>query len=317
MNKIITCLSIIATGLFFVLGPSPAESAAKVDKISITYVKMPLNAPAIIAKRLGLFEKEFGPEGIIIERPELTAGPKQTQALAAGSVQFASVLSSDSAIQAKSNGMDLKVIAAFSRAPKAFNVMAINPSIQKIQDLKGKTVAGQKGSLLNHLLFAALKKEGLTSSDVKYVNMTGPQAQAALISGSVDAALVAGPGLVAAESAGARVLANGDGLIGGLLVVAVSGPFLRDYPDLVKRYLKVHDQALQYLKNNPVESIKIVAEETKLSESDVKRMLPWYDFSSTIIDTDLVDLAATQTFLNETDMLKAKIDINDLIAIIR
>jgi sulfonate transport system substrate-binding protein len=317
MKKIIICLSVIVIGLFLVPGPSPVDAAAKADKISITYVKLPLNVPAILAKRLGLFEKEFGPDGITIQRPELTAGPQQTEALAAGSVQFASVLSSDSAILAKANGVDLKVIATFSRAPKAFNVMAKNPVIRKVTDLKGKTVAGPKGSLLNHLLFAALKKEGLTPADVKYVNMAGAQAQAALVSGSIDAALIAGPALVAAEAAGARVIANGDGLIGGLLVVAVSGPFLRDYPDLAKRYLKVHDQALQYLKNNPAESIKIVAEETQISEADVKRMLPWYDFSPKITDADLADLAATQTFLKENDMLITTINIKDLIAIIR
>jgi ABC-type nitrate/sulfonate/bicarbonate transport system substrate-binding protein len=62
-----------------------------------------------------------------------------------------------------------------SRAPKAFNVMAKNPAIKKIADLKSKTVAGQKGSALNHLLFVALKKEGLTPADIKYVNMAGPR----------------------------------------------------------------------------------------------------------------------------------------------
>jgi ABC-type taurine transport system substrate-binding protein len=60
-------------------------------------------------------------------------------------------------------------------SPKAFNVMVKNPAIKKIADLKGKTVAGQKGSALNHLLFVALKKEGLTPADIKYVNMAGPR----------------------------------------------------------------------------------------------------------------------------------------------
>jgi sulfonate transport system substrate-binding protein len=316
MKKIFVYLSVVIVGLVFVPGPSTVDAAAKIEKVSITYVKMPLNAPAILAKRLGLFEKEFGPDGIAIQRPELTAGPQQTQALASGSVQFASVLSSDSAILARSNGMDLKVIAAFSRAPKAFNIMAKNPAIKKVTDLKGKIVAGQKGSLLNHLLFAALKREGLTPADIKYVNMPGSQAQAALMSDSADAALIAGPSIGPAEAGGARGIANGDGLIGGLLVVAVTGPFLRDYPDLVKRYLKVHDRALQYLKSNRAESIKIIAEETRISEDDVKRMLPWYDYSSKITDADLADLAATQTFLKDNDMLTKAVNIKDLIGVI-
>jgi sulfonate transport system substrate-binding protein len=317
MKKTIVYLAIVVAALFFALGPTPAHPAAKIDKISITYVKLPLNVPAILVKRLGLLEKEFDPDGITIQRPEFTAGPQQTQAMAAGSIQLTSVLGSDSAILARANGIDLKVVAAFSRAPKAFSVMAKNPSITTMADLKGKTVAGPKGTLLHHLLFAALKKAGLKPADVKFVNMGIAQAQAALISGSIDAALVAGPSLVPAEAAGARVLVSGDGIVGGLTVIAVSGTFLRDHPDLVKRYLKVHDQALRYMKNHPAESIKIVAEETQISETDVKRMLPWYDFSPKVTRGDLADLASTQAFLKENDMLTNTIDIKDLIAVMR
>jgi len=314
-RKIIVCFCIVAVAL--ILGAFEVSAASEVDKISITYVKLPLNVPAIVAKRLGLFEKEFGSDGILIQRPELTAGPKQTEAMAAGSVQFASVLSSDSAILAGANGVDLKVISVFSRAPKAFNVMTRNPAIKGVADLKDKTVAGPKGSLLNQLLFAALKKEGLKPTDVKYVNMAGVQAQAALISGSVDAALIAGPAQIKAEASGARVIANGEGLVKGLIVTAVSGQFLKNHPDLVKRYLKVHEQALEYLKTHPDEAIKLVAEETEIGEADVRRMLPWYDFDPRITDSDLADMKATQIFLQESEMLTNTIDMKDLIAVIR
>jgi len=314
-SKITVCFCVVAVALIH--GAFEVSAASKVDKISITYVKLPLNVPAMVAKRLGLFEKEFGPDGIAIERPELTAGPKQTEAMAAGSVQFASVLSSDSAILARANGVDLKVISVFSRAPKAFNVMTRNPAIKGVADLKDKTVAGPKGSLLNQLLFAALKKEGLRPADVKYVNMAGVQAQAALLSSSVDAALIAGPAQIKAEAGGARVLANGEGLVKGLILTAVSGQFLKNHPDLVKRYLNVHEQALEYLKTRPDEAIRLVAEETEIGEADVRRMLPWYDFDPKITDSDLADMKATQAFLQENEMLTNTIDMKDLIAVIR
>jgi len=314
-SKITVCFCVVAVALIH--GAFEVSAASKVDKISITYVKLPLNVPAMVAKRLGLFEKEFGPDGIAIERPELTAGPKQTEAMAAGSVQFASVLSSDSAILARANGVDLKVISVFSRAPKAFNVMTRNPAIKGVADLKDKTVAGPKGSLLNQLLFAALKKEGLRPADVKYVNMAGVQAQAALLSSSVDAALIAGPAQIKAEASGARVIANGEGLVKGLILTAVSGQFLKNHPDLVKRYLNVHEQALEYLKTRPDEAIRLVAEETEIGEADVRRMLPWYDFDPKITDSDLADMKATQAFLQENEMLTNTIDMKDLIAVIR
>jgi len=70
------------------------------------------------------------------------------------------------------------------------------------------------------------------------------------------------------------------------------------------------------MKSNPAESVKIVAEETQISEADVKKMLPWYNYSSKITDTDLADLAATHTFLKENDMLTNAINIKDLVSII-
>lgn len=316
MKKIIICLLTLVALIMFVPGSSSVDAAEKVDKISITYVKLPLNVPAIIAKRLGLFEKEFGPDGIAIERPEMNTGAQQMRALAAGAVQFASVTGGEAAILAKANGMDLKIIAAFSRAPKAFSIMVKNPAIRKAADLKGKTIVGPKGTVSHHLLVAALKREGLTPADVKFVNMTVPQAQAALISDSADAALIVGSVIIQAESAGARVLLDGERLVSGLTVAVVRGAFLKNHPDLVKRYLKVNDQALQYMKKNPAESIRIVAEETQITEADVKRMLPWYDFSSKITSRVLSDLTATQRFLRENDMLADTIGIKDMIGVV-
>jgi sulfonate transport system substrate-binding protein len=316
MKRIAVYFLLMTAGFFLVFGPTPADSAPKVEKIGITYVKLPLNVPAILVKRLGLLEKEFGPDGITIQRPEFTAGPQQTQALASGSVQIASVLGSDSAIIASANGVDVKIISAFSRAPRAFSIMAKNPVIRNVADLKGKTIGGPKGTLLHHILVAALKKANLKPADVKFVNMQVAQAQAALASGSIDAALIAGPALVAAEAAGGRVIVSGDGLVGGLTVIAVDGTFLKQHPDLVKRYLKVHDQALRYLKSNPAESIRIIAEETQIAEADVQRMLPWYDFTPTITDRDVSDLSSTQSFLKENDMLANTINVKELIAIV-
>jgi len=88
------------------LSPALTLANKRVDRIAITYVKFPLNAPLIIARAQGLYEKEFGPDGIRIEWPEVSAGPKQAEALASGAVQFASVISADAVLTAKSKGAD-------------------------------------------------------------------------------------------------------------------------------------------------------------------------------------------------------------------
>lgn len=68
------------------------STVTKVDKINISYVKLPLNVPSIVEKQNKLFEDEFGKDGTAIVYSDITAGPKMTEAMAAGSLDFANAL---------------------------------------------------------------------------------------------------------------------------------------------------------------------------------------------------------------------------------
>jgi sulfonate transport system substrate-binding protein len=300
--------------LLLPMAPVSADDSAMPEKLRVTYVKLPLNVPAVIVKHQAMLEKEFDHDGISITWPEITSGGKQTQALAAGSIDIASVVSSTAAITARANGADLKIVAVFARAPKAFNVMAVHPEITTVKDLKGRKVGGPKGSLLNQTLFAALMDNGLHPDDVGYVHMGVPKAMAAMIGGSLDAALIAGPFVPKAESQGARIIASGEGLVKGLIVTAVNASFLNQHPDLVRRYLAVQKKALAFCQDNPEKMFAIVARETGLEVKDVKRMYPWYDFDPAIQESDMKDLEMTQQFLVESGMLEKPTDIGTLVA---
>jgi sulfonate transport system substrate-binding protein len=315
MKKILTLIAIILTVWIIPITPNTATAADKphIDKLRVTYVKLPLNVPTILVKHFGMLEKEFAKDHISIDWVEITEGGKQTQALAAGSIDIASVVSSTAAITARANGMALKIVSVFSRAPKAFALVALDPAIKTVADLKGKKVAGPKGSLLNQTLFAALLNSGLKLDDVGYVHMPVPKAFAALIGGSIDAALIAGPTVIRAEAQGARIIVTGEGLVKGLIVTAVAEPFIDGHADVVKQYLQVQGQALAFMKNNPDQTYAIVAQETGLSADDVKRMYPWYDFTPTVNASDMADLTATQQFLLESGMLNNPTDIQALV----
>ena len=68
------------------------------------YVKAPLNIPSIVDKNKGTIVKGFEKDGVKVTFPEITSGAKQTEALAAGSLDIASCLGGTSAILAASNG---------------------------------------------------------------------------------------------------------------------------------------------------------------------------------------------------------------------
>ncbi len=327
MNKnqrfgILVFLAVCSLVLFSGCGsaPAPATTPATAPNpkiINITYVKAPLNVPSIIQKKQQLFEREFGKDKIEVKFPEITVGSKQTEALAAGALDFTHALGGTSAILAAANGVDLKIIGIYSRAPKAFVVLAKDPAIQKITDLKGKKVAGPKGTILHQLILAALAKNGMKPGDIEFVSMDLPGSSAALMNGSVAAALSAGPDAIRAEKAGARILTTGEGLVEATIVTAVRGEFLQKHPALVKRFMQVHAASLEYIKANLPEALAATAAETGLPLEAVRQMFPLYDFNPTIKPSDIDELKRTQDFLIQNGMLKKTIEIEKLIAPIK
>lgn len=289
------------------------QAVEKVKNINISYVKAPLNVPSIVEKKKNLFESEFSKDDIKVAFPEITEGSKMTEAVAAGSLDFCNAIGATSVIMAAANGVNIKIIGMYSRAPKAFTIMAKNSSIKTVADLKGKKIAGPKGTILHQLLLGALKKENMKIEDVQFVNMGIPQGVSALMSGSVDVALVAGPTVPQAIEKGARIITTGEGILDASIVIAARGDFLDKHPDIAKRYMDVHAKSLDFMKNNLEETYKLASEETNISIDKVKEMYNWYDFNPKITDNDIKELEKTQDFLKENGMLKKTVDIKSLI----
>lgn len=305
----------IATLLFITILGSWPTAAQTTQKLSVTYVASPFNVPSIVMRAKGFLDEAFKPLGVTVISPEITSGAQQMQALAAGEVHIASVLGGSSAILGRANGIDVKIIAVYSRSPKAFMIMTRTDGPASIVALKGKTVAGPKGTTLHQLLAAALTKNGLRLGDVDYINMDLPSARAALLAGKVDAATLAGNNALAVEKAGGRTLTSGEGLIEPTTVIGVRGDLLDKRPEIVAAYLSAHRKALEFMKTNPDDSLKLAAVEQKIDLDDARKMMTYYDFSLRTTDRDIANLAADQDFMIEAGMMKSRIDIRkDLIA---
>ena len=281
MNKKLIALGLsVLTALTLLSGcGGEKKEAAKpaLKELKVTYVKSPLNIPSIVDKHNQTLVKEFGKDKITVTFPEINSGAKQTEALASGSLDVCSALGGTSAILAASNGVDVKVVGIYSRAPKAFNIMVKDPAIKSAADLKGKKVAGPKGTILHQILVA--------DADV-----------------------------LRAQKAGARVLCNGEGLVDATIVIGVSGKLLKEHPEVVKKYLAIHQQNIDFMSKEQDKAYGFTAKETGLKLDEVKIMAPWYDFTTKITDKDIKDLEDTQEFLLKMGMQKKKIDIKSILA---
>lgn len=204
MKKILT---IFVLSLFMFSCSDKTKSNFSTKDLTVTYVTAPLNVPSIIEKENSILKKHLN--GVDIKYAEITSGADQSQALASGSVQILNAIGGSSVIASAANGADIKILDIYSRAPKAFALFSKDASLNSPESLKGKTIAGPMGTNLHELLVSYLKSKNLTTNDVNFVNMSIPDALAALSSGKIDVALLGGPAAYKAEKAGLHKITDG------------------------------------------------------------------------------------------------------------
>lgn len=288
------------------------ESNFSVKQIAVTYVKSPLNVPSMVEKDKLIFSNAFSKYNLPVVYSELTAGPDQTQALASGDIQFLYAVGATSVILAKANGSDIKIINTYSRSPKSFVVFSKN-IIRNANDVRGKKVAGPKGTILHELLAAYLNSLGLKENDIEFISIGIPESYAALSSGSVDMALLAGPSAYNTAKEGYNIVATGENLIEPVIVVATSEKFYNHNKELVDTFIDAEREVLSYMENNYDEIIAISAKETGLTEEAVKEMYTMYDFNIDITDKDMVSMKKTEEFMRENKMIENEVNISDLL----
>lgn len=283
-----------------------------VKKVVATYVQAPLNVPSIVEKEKKSFEDAYKAFNLPFEYSTITSGADQTAALASGDIQLLNCVGGSSVLISAAAGADIKILSVYANAPKAFRIFSKDANIKSPADLKGKTIAGPKGTILHELLAAYLKKGGLTMKDVKFVSMGLPAARAALEGGKVDAALQAGPLAYTAEKAGLHIVTNGEGLVSGLTVTATSAKFYKENKPLVDAFLKVQKDTLKYMQENKAEAMKMTAKATGLKPEAVEAMYPLYDFNPAVTETTKKNLKETQEFLVEAGIMQNKVDVDKL-----
>ncbi|AOS42749.1 hypothetical protein A0U95_01015 [Pseudomonas brassicacearum] len=115
------------------------------------------------------------------------AGPAINEALANQQVDLA-YLGDLPAIVGRAQGLDTQLISASRRNIPSYLAVQNNSDIKAVSDLKGRTIAVFRGTVMQLSLAQALEANGLSERDVKGVSLDLNAANAALASGNIDAA---------------------------------------------------------------------------------------------------------------------------------
>ena len=212
-------------------------------RISVGYSAISGDAlPAWIAKDAGIFEKN----GLDVQLVFFTGGTTAVMALVSADTPIAQ-LAGAAVINSVLAGSDAALIAG---GVTSLNYYLLGrPEIKTPEQLKGGSVAISRfGSSSDFIARYALQKIGLTpGKDVTIVQIGSTTARVdAALTGRVQATVVNPPASIIAQKRGMNILADLPklGLVYQHTAVATTRKYIREHPDIVRRYVKSQVEAV-------------------------------------------------------------------------
>jgi sulfonate transport system substrate-binding protein len=153
-----------------------------------------------LLKAQASLDKKLRPRGWEVTWSEFPAGPQLLEAMNAGSLDFG-YTGAPPPIFAQAADNDLVYVGAEPIGVSIEAIVAKRASpIANTLDLKGKSVAVQKGSSAHYLLLAALDRAGLSFSEIQPVYLAPAYGRAAFESDRVDAWVIWDPHLSSVQA---------------------------------------------------------------------------------------------------------------------
>ena len=280
----------IALGLLFasVVGAGISGSAlAQASKeVRIGYQKY---GTLTLLKGRGTLEKRLAVKGISVKWTEFPAGPVLLEGLNVGSIDFGTVGEAPP-IFAQAAGANLVYIGNEPPSPASEAIVVPKGSaIRSVADLKGKKIALNKGSNVHYLLVKALQKAGVDYKDVQTVFLPPADARASFERGAVDAWVIWDPFLAAAEKQlGARILANGQGLVSNHQFYLASRSYAQANPETVRIVIEELAKVDDWGRQNQKDVSAILAAQTGLEAGIVELAARRYAYGVKAVTPEVI-----------------------------
>jgi sulfonate transport system substrate-binding protein len=232
-----------------------------------------------LQKSNGSLEKKLAPLGVSVKWVEFPAGPQLLEGLNVGAVDVGFVGEAPP-IFAQAAGARFVYIGFDPAAPEAEAIVVPKDStIKSVADLKGRKVALNKGSNVHYLLVKVLEKQGLKPTDLQVVYLPPADARAAFERGAVDAWVIWDPFLAAVEQqSGARVLADGRGLVNNYAYYLAERGFAEKQPQVIQALFEDTQAQATWLKGNIKAAAAVIAPLQGLAPEVVEKSLTRYQF---------------------------------------
>ncbi|GAA1594111.1 aliphatic sulfonate ABC transporter substrate-binding protein [Actinoplanes couchii] len=201
------------------------------------------------------------------------SGPALTEALKAGAIDIGQTGEAPP-IFAAAGQIDFKIVGTSEPVPQGEAVLVkAAQGYRSFADLKGRTVALNKGSNVHWLLVKLLEQANLKITDINVKYLKPAEGRPAFDAGQVDAWIIWDPYFALAEQPGVQVLADATGLANNREYILAAPDAVTGKAPLIQEFLTRYRATTDWGIANAAERAKILAPELKIDEATTTRAL--------------------------------------------
>ncbi|MET8231739.1 aliphatic sulfonate ABC transporter substrate-binding protein [Micromonospora sp. NPDC005298] len=257
----LTAVALLATAAVSACGGS-ADAAGDTGKLRIGYQRF--GGLSLVKARGGTPDVEWS----LFE-----SGPALTEALKAGSIDIGQVGEAPP-VFAAAGKIPFSIIGTSAPIPQGEAVLVkAERGFRSFADLKGRTVALNKGSNVHWLLVRLLEANHMTLKDIQVKYLKPAEGRPAFDSGQVDAWVIWDPYFALAEQPGVQVLADATGLASNREYVLAAPDAVDKRPDEIRSFLQRYREVTDWGIAHPEERATTLAPELKIPQDVTGRAL--------------------------------------------
>jgi sulfonate transport system substrate-binding protein len=251
--------------------PAAAKQEPDAPQITVRLGYQKIGAPYLLKERAAELQAKLAERNARAEWVEFQAGPPLLEAMRAGAVDLG-YTGETPPVFAQAGGVPFVYVASDAGAPASEAILVPKGSkVKTVGELKGKKIAVNRGSNVHYLLLRALAEAKLTLKDVTVIYLAPPDARSAFDSGQVDAWVIWDPFQAAAETDGARILRDGQGLVDNRFYYLARREFAVEQPALLETVLDEYKVLSSWAKANPEEVARILAKSSGIAYESLLR----------------------------------------------
>ena len=198
--------------------------------------------------------------------------------------------------------------------------LVLKDYIEDIQDLKGKKIAAEVGTVEHFLLHKVLEREGLKEEDITIISVDSEEAMRRFISGEVDACFTYEPYLSrAADKGDGKIMAVTSDTLKIIDVLVARSEVLenrkKDYANIIHAWYR----AQEFVKDNPQEAYQLMASNQGMAYEEFKSFYEEFKFFSLEENKNIFssenfrnELKEIERFLAESNLISTDVDTDKL-----